>query len=333
MSELTLNTNGQSRVCDKRRNWKAIIAASVIGGVVAVVAAPTIAALFPLGWLGFAAGTTTTGILGSVVTKVTGNYWDADKMTATIHLYPTQQFYRKTVIQYIGSALDNVVCCLRANTAFTSHNRVFFDIHDGFNFQGLDAKEQRRMFFKFSFRVIPPPGTRSRSPDEGIPARDLTSYDRQDTRTLTMGDNKNLLNGIGQAVKEGACFGILGGVCGKIAPVLTRSAFIHTVPDKIGVIVGMSTATGIAGPAKNLMSPSMEPDHAALFIEFVTEVQCHVNRLVQCAVENNVGLELEMEIGSTTNMTANAHMSSTLGSQDCAFFWGVKETVNPTPGG
>lgn len=62
----------------------------------------------------------------------------------------------------------------------------------------------------------------------------------------------------------------------------------------------MSSATGIAGPIKNITFPSPTPDHAALFVEFATEAQHQVNRLVHCALENSVGLEPDMKIGSTT---------------------------------
>lgn len=320
-------TNNQPNGVSKKRNWTAIVISSLFGGVVAIVAAPTITALMPLGALGFIAGTTTTGVLGSIVTRVTGNAIDASSITLTIYQYPAQQFYRKTVIEYIGTTLHSVLYCLRTNTPFNYRSRVYFDIGDGFRFEGLDAKERYRMFFEFSFRVIPKEGTQPRSLNDSIPPPNLPNYNRDAARTLVTGDNKGLLDGAGWAVAEGVLFGIVGGALPKVFPALGRSAVISTVPGKVNVIVGLSSITGIAGPVKNLAFPSAELDKAALFVEFATETQCHVNRLIQCAAENGVGLELDMKIGSTTNLEATLAQTDTAGSQNQSFYWSATANV------
>ena len=65
-----------------------------------------------------------------------------------------------------------------------------------------------------------------------------------------------------------------------------------------------------------------------MFIEFVTEVQCHVNRLVRCAADNNVGLVMSMGIGATSEMEANVAETVASGSQNCALYWNTERKVN-----
>lgn len=281
-----------------------------------------------MGAFGFILATTTTGVLGSVVTKVTGNAIDSSRIILTIHQYPIQQFFRRTVIQYIGTSLDGVICSLRTNTPLFLRNQVFFDVGDEFCFQGVDAKERRRMFFDFSFRVVPVAGTRPRPLNDSIPAPDLPDYDRHSTRTLVTGDNKGLLDGTGKAVIEGALFGVAGGALARVAPALAGAHPVPIVPGKVGIILGMSSATGVAVPVKNLAFPSTEPDRATLFVEFATEAQHHVNRLARCAVENSVGLEIIMRIGSTTDTTARVNPTGAIGAQNCQFYWSVNEEIN-----
>lgn len=78
-------TNEQSKAIEKRRNWTSIIISSMFGGALAVIAAPTIAVLILVGAVGFIAGTTATGMLGSITTRVAGNAIDSSKIVLTIN--------------------------------------------------------------------------------------------------------------------------------------------------------------------------------------------------------------------------------------------------------
>jgi hypothetical protein len=321
-------TGGQSNSVQKRRNWPCIIISSVFGGAIAVIAAPTIATLMPVGTVGFILGTTTTGMLGSVTTRVTGNAIDSSRVVLTI--YQIQQFYRKTMVQYIGTTLESVITSIRKNSHFTSHNREFFEVGDNFHFEGVEAKENCRMFFDFSFKVVPLLGTLPRPLDQSVPASDLPNYELDSTCYFEFGTNKHLLDGISGAVVEGAVFGLFGGAVAKAFPVLMKPGYVQTVPREIGIIVGVSSATGIAEPIKSLTFPSTTPNHAALFIEFATEAQHQVNRLVHCALENGVGLELDMNIGSTTENMGTVKPCDVAAAQHCQFYWSVSEKVNLT---
>ncbi|CVL07213.1 uncharacterized protein FMAN_15330 [Fusarium mangiferae] len=325
MSNEVARANEESPVAQQRRNWTSIVISSLLGGGFALFIAPTVAVAMPVGAAGFMAGTVATGIIGSVTTRITGNAIDASSITIIIQQYPLQQFYRKTVIQYIGTTLESVITCLRTNSPFEVNNRVLFDVGSEFSFQGMDVKERRRMLFDFSFRVIPHNST---TPvDEGIPAPALPTHDPDATRELISGNNKGLLDGCTQAIVEGAVFGFVGGAIGKLVPSLARNVVVRTVPNKtVNIILGMSSATGIAGPVKNLAFPSSEPDRAALFVEFVTEVQCQINRLVCCATDNRVGLKFDMKIGSTTDLNMNMESGLT-GGERCEYYWDTSGKV------
>ncbi|KAH8744316.1 hypothetical protein F5883DRAFT_590302 [Diaporthe sp. PMI_573] len=174
-------------------------------------------------------------MLGSVTTRVTGNAIDSSRMALTIHQYPIQQFYRKTVVQYIGTTLESVITGIRKNSHFTLHNRVFFEVGDNFRFEGVEAKENRRMFFDFSFKVVPLPGTPPRPLDQSVPAPNLPNYKLDSTCSFEFGTKKHLLDGISRAV-EGAVFSLVGGAVARAFPVLMEPRFIETVPGKINVI-------------------------------------------------------------------------------------------------
>jgi hypothetical protein len=153
---------------------------------------------------------------------------------------------------------------------------------------------------------------------------DLSDYDYNATRTISTGDQKGYLNGVGKADLGGGLFSLVGGGIAKAIPdgALAGSKIIGTVKCKVGVIVGMSSATGVAGPVKYLAFPSEELDKAALFVEFVTEVQCHINRLEQCATSNGVGLEVDMKIGSTNRLeTTLSQPIHTAETQNHILYW------------
>ncbi|KAH8743992.1 hypothetical protein F5883DRAFT_591103 [Diaporthe sp. PMI_573] len=100
------------------------------------------------------------------------------------------------------------------------------------------------MFFDFSFKVVPLPGTLPRPLDQSVPAPDLPNYELHNTCSFELGTNKHLLDGISRAVVEGAVFSLFGGAVAKAFPVLMKPGYIQTVPGEIGAIVGMSSATG-----------------------------------------------------------------------------------------
>ncbi|KAH8758056.1 hypothetical protein F5883DRAFT_567343, partial [Diaporthe sp. PMI_573] len=151
----------------------------------------------------------------------------------TIHQYPIRQFYRKTVVQYIGTTLESVITGIRKNSHFTSHNRVFFEVGDNFRFEGVEAKENRRMFFDFSFKVVPLPGTPPRPLDQSVPAPNLPNYELDSTCSFEFGTNKHLLDGISGAVVEGAVFGLVGGAVARAFPVLKGPTLIETDRSRI----------------------------------------------------------------------------------------------------
>lgn len=290
MSQAPDPADRQPTAMEKKRNWTPMIASSVFGGVVAVLAAPTIVALMPAGTVPFIAGTTATGILGGVAAKVTGNAFGSDKTVFTIHHHLVQHSYRKTVEQYIGTILENVIMAIRTNSHFEVQNRVYFDVDDNLRFE---INEKRRTYFDFSFKVIPPPGTLPQPLDRGVSAPDLPDYDPQSRETVVAG-TKSLVDGVYNGIKQGALFGLANGA---------SASLLFLFLGKAGIILGVSGATKLVDQINHLAPPSTAPEKTALRMEFVAEVRHQVDRLIDCAKENRVGLELDMQIGPTSNST------------------------------
>lgn len=312
----------QSRPVEKEKSWSKIIIASVAGGTVAVLAGPSISALLtPYAIYGFFASTTATGVIGSVTSKVISNTIDADQVTLRIHQHPVQRFYRHTVTNYIGTVLESILHSIQINSGTSLTNRVYFELSDTFDFRGASAKQDRMMFFEFKYKVIPRPRTRLRPLRRGIPPLDLPIYDQEATREVVLGGGKSALDGAGQAVLEGCGFGIAGGALGQLAPGLMKQITVPIVRGEVGIIVGMSSATGVMGPTKDLLLAGATADKASLWLEFVTEVQNQVNRMIRCAKDNRVGLELSMAIGSNEKVDGSFPEMGATGSQQHDVFW------------
>jgi hypothetical protein len=317
----------QSPPVEQKKSWRKIIIASVAGGAIAVIAGPSITALLaPYALYGFIASTTATGVLGSVTSKVISNTIDADAVTLTIHQHPVQRFYRQTVNGYIGSVLESVLHCIQINSEITLTNRVYFDLSDAFDFRGASAKQNRKMFFEFRYKVIPAAGSRARPLARGVQPRALPTHDADATREVVVGAGKSVLDGTGRAVLEGCAFGIVGGGLGKFAPGVMKQIHVPTVPGKVSIIVGMSSATGVMGPAKDLLFAGATADKASLWLEFVTEVQDQVNRLIRCAKDNEVGLEISMAIASSEKVNGSFPEMGATGSQHHDLFWYTEVT-------
>lgn len=328
MPQGTNDTSQQEEAVEKKRNWTGIVTSSVVGATVAIVAAPTIFAWLPAGAVGLTMASAISGTIGSSTTRILSNSIDGSRVALIIHQHPAQQFYRQAVLRYLEASFESVLSAVRMNAAYEVRNRISFDVAGSMSFQRTKAKEGRRMFFDLHFRVIPQDGSNLRDFDDGIPPPNLPEYKQGSTRMVTVGDNKSLLDGVTYSLVEGALFGVAGGCVGGLFPALARPGTITTVPGKVGVIVGIPSVTGIAGPLMNLAFPSNEPDRASLFIEFVTEVQCHLNRMMRCATENQVGLDLSISILSASEMEVSTEVSEANGSQQDSLHWQTEAKVN-----
>ncbi|KAF2017539.1 hypothetical protein BU24DRAFT_420567 [Aaosphaeria arxii CBS 175.79] len=319
----TAVANTNTPLISRQRNWPAIVCSSLVGGVIVFVAAPAIAALMPIGAIGFAAGTTTTGVLGSVMTRLVSNQTNGDCQIFSINRYLIQQHYRKTFMTYVETVMQPIFKAIQTNTASGGTDVQTCRLEDIFLIQGLDAKERNHTMFRLRHHVIPKKGPR-RNIAKSIPPAALPTYARNATRQVKIGSSQSSLEGVDQIVVEGALFGALGGALLKEIPVLGGSIIIPTVPGKIGVIVGMSSATGTAGSLDNITFPSTGVDKMTFWIEFATELQCHFHRLVECAINNGVVLEVTMEMGCALGFNAAVPHAGTVGGYTQLFYWGDK---------
>ncbi|KAL7942882.1 hypothetical protein V8C42DRAFT_141645 [Trichoderma barbatum] len=287
MSQATSLTFGGSTVVEKKRNWTALIISLVVGEVIAVLALLAIASLMPPGTVRFIAGTTLTGIMWGIATKVTGNILGLDDMTFTLHQYPIQQSYRNTIKRYIGTTLENVITSIRTNTHFELQDKVRFDIDDQFRF---DINEKCHMFFDLSFKVIPRPGTSPRLLHQGASAPDLPNHDPQSTQTTVI-ETKSLAESICHGIQQGALVGLTNG---------SSASLLFLVLGKAGIVFGVIGATRLLAQINHLPLPTTAPRKIALSKEFTTEVTHHINRLKRCAADNTVGFELAIQVWTRT---------------------------------
>ncbi|KAL3473089.1 hypothetical protein BJX99DRAFT_261636 [Aspergillus californicus] len=318
----------RSNPIERKRSWGKIVIASLAGGTLAVIAAPSITAVLA-GWgiWGFVASTTATGILGSVTSKVAANTIDADLVILTVHQYPAQRFYRLTVTTHIGTVLESVFHCLRTHKSLTLTNRVYFELDDTFEFRGVEARQNRKMFFEFSYEVIPKLGSSRRPLGESIPPPALATYDEGAVRGVMVGGGKGLLDGTGRAVLEGCLFGVAGGALGSTVPKLVKPWVVPIVRGEVDILVGISSFTGAAGPAKDLLMGGSSWDRATLFLEFSTELQSQVNRVLRCATDNEIGIDLKMAVGIAESINGRFPEMGAMGSERHDMVWFTEAKV------
>ncbi|KAH0521947.1 hypothetical protein TsFJ059_005875 [Trichoderma semiorbis] len=291
MSQATSFTYENSTPVEKKRNWRAMIFSSLIGGVVVVLFFFAISALTPPGEVCFIAVTTVWGIS----TRVAGNILGSDRLTYILRQDLIQRSYRKTIDKYIGSALENAITSIRTQEASEfQKTRFYFDVDYKLRFT---IREKRRLFFDLSYKVITPSGKSPRPLQQGVSAPDLPNYDPQSTQTV-MTEAKSLVEGIRHGAQEGALLGLASGAL---------AILLCLVFGKFGIFLGIIGATILLAQRNHSAIPLATPDKTALTEEFGREALEQVKRLVRCAKDNTVGLELDMEVWSTAVETEDAH--------------------------
>ncbi|KAL6821268.1 hypothetical protein V8C40DRAFT_280608 [Trichoderma camerunense] len=291
MSQATSFTYENSTPVEKKRNWRAMVFSSLIGGVVVVLSFFVLSALTPPGEVCFIAVTTVWGIS----TRVAGNILGSERLTYILRQDLIQQSYRKTIDKYIGSALENAVTSIRTQEPSEfQKTRFYFDVDHKLRFTIL---EKRRLYFDLSYKVTTPSTISHRPLHHGVSAPDLLNYDPQSTRTVIT-EAKSLVEGIRHGAQEGA---LLGLASGALAILLCLAL------GKTGIFLGIIGATILLAQRNHSAIPLATPDKTALTEEFGTEALQQVMRLVRCAEDNTVGLELGMQVWTTAVETEDAH--------------------------
>ncbi|PTB63401.1 hypothetical protein BBK36DRAFT_1171636 [Trichoderma citrinoviride] len=260
-----------------------MLLSSMIGAAVSLAALFAIAALMEPGAIPSVVGITAAGVIWGVTTEVSNNLVGSE-VSVTLRSHIIQQSYRRTIEQHIGATLEKVITSIRTNTPFELPDCVYFDVCDEYCF--LDKK--RHMFFSFSFKVLPEPGTLPRPLNESIPPLDLPTYDP--SRTHTIEDRKDLSKGVFGGTRQRAILGFTIGLSASLMSLLLGTA---------GVVLGVVLATMLV----NHFTTPKSPEKVALSIEFANELRRHLDRLLHCARQNNIGLEAHMWVASTSAST------------------------------
>ncbi|KAL7907851.1 hypothetical protein GGI35DRAFT_454965 [Trichoderma velutinum] len=291
MSQATSFTNENSTPVEKKRNWKARIVSSVIGGVVVLLSFFAISALTPPGEACFIALTTVWGVSTTVADNIVGS----ERVTYILRQDLIQQSYRKTIEKYIGSTLENAVTSIRTQNPVKFKKRFYFDVDHEIRFA---VREKRRLLLDLSYKVIAPSGASPRPLDRGVSAPDLPKYDHQSTRTVIT-EAKSFAEGIRHGTQDGALLGLASGALAILLCLVFGKA--------CGIFLGIIGATILVARKDHSATPLATPDKPALTGEFGEEAWQQMMRLMLCATENSVGFEFDMQVWSTAVETEDMH--------------------------
>jgi hypothetical protein len=315
-----------NRLAKESRNWWSITAASLLGGTVAVIAAPTIAVLAPVGFAGFLISSAATGVIGSVTTKILGNGLGANSVRLIYSPYEAQQRFRAAIIRLFDVHLETILLCIQTNTVGNIRRKTFLELEDGFSFLNSLASGTGKFYLDYKFDVVPRAGSQPRDREEGVPPNDLSQHHATATEEFVFGTD-SIFEGVGWATFEGVALGTVGSFIGSVSPVLSKLHHVPIVPEKVGILVGMQSATGAAGPAMNLAIPPSQVVRSSHFIELCAEIGEHVNRVVNCAVRNGVGLKYCVIFGMERSTKGSAPVGSASGYQQDTVYQSWEDTI------
>ncbi|KAL6854513.1 hypothetical protein J3F83DRAFT_770585 [Trichoderma novae-zelandiae] len=284
MSHSTSLAHRQSPAVERKRSWSLMLLSSAIGAAVSLGTVFAIAALMDPGAIRFIAGTTAAGILWGITTQVTNSLIGSETVAVVLQSSPIQQSYRKTIEQHLGAVLGDAITSIRTNSPFELQNSVYFDVCDGYRFEDKD----KHMFFWYFVKVVPEPGTPPRSLDESLPPLDLPTYDPSSIHTMEV--HKATARGVYTSLRQGTLLGLTSGASASLMSLLLGTA---------GIVLGVVLATMLV----SRLAPPKSPEKAALVTEFASELRCHLDRLIRCARDNNIGLEADVCVSSTAGIT------------------------------
>jgi hypothetical protein len=316
----------ENRLAEESRNWWSITAASLLGGTVAVIAAPTIAVLAPVGFTGFLLSSAATGVIGSVTTKIVGNGLGANAVRLTYSPYEAQQRFRAAIIRHFDVYLETILLCVQTNTVGHLRRRTYLELEDGFSFLNSLASGTGRIYLDYKFEVVPRAGAQPRDLEQGVPPIDLSQHHATATEEFVFGTD-SIFDGVGWATFEGVAFGTVGSIIGSASPVLSKLHNVPIVPERVGILVGMQSATGAVGPAMKLAIPPAQVVRSSHFIELCAEIGEHVNRIANCAVRNGVGLKYCVIFGMEHNTEGTAPVGSASGYQRDTVYQSWEDTI------
>lgn len=282
------------------------VGAAAIGGVAAAFAGPMIAA-----YGGMYIGTVGASLVGSTITTISRNAMQP--ALEVVHYRPeeSQRMFRDPVSRFLEHHLEPIIEAIRRNRA-ADFGPVSFSAstHETHHIFSLAFGQDSSITIKYMFRVRPRAGPR-RGLSDGKPPPDLpnnTDPDQLDTYLLPEGlaqITQTLYDGLAWSVAKGAAVGLVGSLCLPLAP---GWYFFETAPGVSGIVLGMPSVVGGVSSATEL--GNLSPYHNLTYsVLFATEMRLHVNRVVQCALQNEVDLEYQIEAGISSSMSATVDMN------------------------
>ncbi|KAL4889811.1 hypothetical protein BDV59DRAFT_204998 [Aspergillus ambiguus] len=287
-----------------RRQWGKIVVSAALGGIVAVVLAPTIAAAAPVGATWLIASNMTAGIVGSVTTRMARNAIGADVTEVEYNPHRARLRFRSAIINHFDVYLDPIIDCIRSNAAGSFHETTALTLTGSLSFLAQllqqNVQETSDVYLRYNYQVVPRRNSPSRPVDEGVPPLDLPVHHQDAVATLRLNEPEGVLDGIGGAVVRGAIFGggigLIGQALGQTGPLFERMFVLDTAPG-MNMVFASESASAAADPLVNLIPGPSSEERAAYLIELVAEIQLHINRVSQCAINNGVGLIYQVELG------------------------------------
>ncbi|KAL5356943.1 hypothetical protein BJX96DRAFT_172074 [Aspergillus floccosus] len=299
-----------------RRHWGKIIVSAALGGVVAVVAAPNIAAAAPVGAGWLIASNMTAGIVGSVTTRIAGNAIGANVTEVEYNPHRARLRFRSAIVEHFDAYLDPIIDCIRSNTPGSFRQETALTLSGSLAFLRhlvQSVQENSDVYLRYNYQVVPNHNSRARSIKEGAPLPDLPVHHEDAMATLRLNEPDGVLDGIGSAVARGALFGggigLIGQALGQTGPLFERMFVLDTAPG-MNMVFASESASAAADPLCNLIPGPSSEERAAYLIELVAEIQLHINRVSQCAMNNGVGLIYEVELGICHHFGASNDLAS-----------------------
>ena len=289
-------------------HWGRRVSSIIIGGGIAVFAAPVIYAGAVLAMPVVAATCATAvaaGVIGGVSTQGVAEIIDAaPSVKVQYNANEVQKKFKQAMIKYFDY-LESAILAIRTNTDYEDKRTLHIDDSTVAHLITGTAASDFCVHVVSTVRVYK--CNNGRTIENSVAAPHIPVYAEDVVGEYTV---PSVTSGLGARIAWSAVYGLgVGTIGAACAPLLTGFVFVPTVVTstmRVGVLVGLPTVSGAGSAIMNMAIGGGHTLDVTGAILLCAEISKRVERIVQCAILNGGKLEINMKVLIGKKISASA---------------------------
>ncbi|CEN60756.1 hypothetical protein ASPCAL03189 [Aspergillus calidoustus] len=252
-----------------------------------------------------------SGIIGGAASRVAGNVMDDDPiLIALYHPQTGQRVFRQAIMAFLDTHLEPIIKDIMRNNRRAPERQVLnLELTGDLAILTASVTEESRLFIELRFEVIPNDDAQPRPLEQGIPPPELPQH-HQGVREAYILPRRapGVLDGAAKSGGNGLLLGAIAACLAPISPAFQAWYFVRTVPGlNMGAFVGLPTLSGFGAAAAEVVNPASPSATMVSWVDFAAEFGLHINRVIECAARNGVGLHYYVAAGYRQRIGAEHH--------------------------